>query len=98
MGHAYVSFGRSRPGLYQLMFASDLVSHATEDDELKSAAAASFNLLVAARGPDGSATKRRLRAARIWVGLHGTVMLLSRDLLNKNPPINIPDLVEDILA
>lgn len=99
MGHAYVEFGLSRPGLYQLMFASDLLSHATEGGELKSAAQASFNLLVAALGPDADAGQRRRRATRIWAGLHGAVMLASRGLLGRQPAaVKIADLVEDILA
>jgi AcrR family transcriptional regulator len=99
MCRAYVAFGAARPGLYRLMFDSSLLARANLSDELKTAAQASFALLVDALPATGTPLARTLRARRIWVALHGTVMLDSRGLLDGDPEgPTLDQLVEDILA
>lgn len=94
MSRAYVTFGLARPGLYRLMFDSPLLARAREGDDLKSVALGSFALLVEAVGPGGER-----RALRIWVALHGTVMLAARSLLGDQPaPVTLDALLEDILS
>ena len=78
MAEIYVAFGRSHPGLYELMFASRILREAGEESALGRAAAASFAQLLEAVEP--GRIDRRLRALRIWAGLHGLVMLLGRGL------------------
>ncbi|NIK48855.1 AcrR family transcriptional regulator [Variibacter gotjawalensis] len=93
---AYIQFSTTRPGLYDLMFASGLVGAAAEDDTVKIAARESFGVLADALtlGPN-----RELRALRIWIGLHGTVMLNREGLLKPDYfKVSIDELVESILA
>jgi AcrR family transcriptional regulator len=98
MCHAYLDFGRDRPGLYRLMFASRLLAVAPKDGELALVAAESFGLLVAALPLDAAARRERM-ATKIWVALHGTVMLAGEGLLGERPAENTLDaLVEDIVG
>lgn len=98
LGDAYISFALGHPGLYHLMFASHLLSHATEGDELKSAAQTSFNLLVSTIDPRRGEAWQSRRALRIWVGLHGVAMLATHGLLADGPvDVSLGDLVADIV-
>lgn len=99
MAHAYVAFGLARPGLYRLMFASHILSRAAQGDELKTAAQASFALLVEAVDPSAVPGQREGRALKIWVGLHGLVMLTAYVLLADQPAaFTLDQLIADILA
>lgn len=97
MCHAYVAFGLQRPGLYRLMFASPVLASASVSDDLKAVAGGSFAQLVAAVGAQADPERRALK---IWVGLHGVVMLASQNLLGgpTTAPTDLTQLVEDILA
>lgn len=98
MAQDYVRFGRDRPHLYQLMFASHLLPKALTGDQLQATASGSFALLVAACPGDTPEIRNR-NALRIWVGLHGVVMLANQDLLSDRlSPIDLPGLVEDLLG
>jgi AcrR family transcriptional regulator len=98
MCHAYVEFGSSRPGMYRLMFASNLLARA-QDDALRTAAHVSFNLLVSALGPTVDAAQRERRALKIWFGLHGLVMLSTDCLpLVRQGPLTLDQLVDDLLT
>lgn len=78
MGKAYVEFGRARPGLYNLMFASGIVANASENDDVKLIARESFSVLEEAIP---ASRNRQLKALGIWSGLHGTVMLERENLI-----------------
>lgn len=96
MAKAYVAFSKARPGLYDLMFASGIVSTASEKDELKIIARESFTVLVGAL--TASHTRNR-RALRIWTGLHGAVMLNRENLFEDHiADVSIDDMIEDIIA
>jgi len=94
MGHAYVAFGTEHPGIYRLMFASSILGDAASDRELQQVAYGSFVLLMnAVTGPNS-----KHRAVKIWVGLHGTVMLAHLGLLSGAvAPVSLKELVDDIM-
>jgi hypothetical protein len=96
MAKAYVAFGKARPGLYNLMFASGIVAGASENDEVKTIARESFSLLVESLAPSRA---RKLRALRIWAGLHGAVMLNRENLFEYHiADTSIDELIDDIVA
>ncbi|MGY4623391.1 TetR/AcrR family transcriptional regulator [Bradyrhizobium sp. USDA 4486] len=96
MAKAYVAFGTARPGLYNLMFASGIVANASENDDVKIHARESFAMLVGALAPSRT---RKLRALRIWAGLHGAVTLNREKLLNSHVfDVSFNELIEDIIA
>lgn len=96
MAKAYVAFGKARPGLYNLMFASGIVAGASDKDDVKIIARESFAVLVGALAPSRA---RKLRALRIWTGLHGAVMLNRENLLKSDiADVSLDELVEDIVA
>jgi AcrR family transcriptional regulator len=96
MAKAYVAFGKARPGLYNLMFASGIVAGASENDEIKTIARESFAVLVGALAPSPA---RKLRALRIWAGLHGAVMLNRENLFEQHiADSSVDDLIEDIVS
>jgi AcrR family transcriptional regulator len=99
LGRAYVEFGVKRPGLYRLMFASNLLSRAPQGDDLKAAAQERFDHLPRALDSSATLAVRKRRALKIWVGLHGATMLAVDGLLADNPArVSTDDLVKDILA
>lgn len=99
MTRAYVDFGTRRPGIYRLMFASSILAERSADHELGLVARGSFNLLVDAIDGRGGPRRRQLRALRIWVALHGLVMLTNQGLMKGgDATIGIDDLIEEILA
>ena len=76
---AYLAFGRDNPGLYRLMFASQLLCTA-RDEALEDAARGAFDLVLqqmAGRVPEAD-----LQASAVWVWstLHGLVMLEAEGL------------------
>lgn len=97
MAKAYVAFGKARPGLYSLMFASGILASASEQDTVKKNARESFSLLVATLA---SARAPGARALRIWTSLHGVVMLNREKILLENNHFDIPfdELVEEIVT
>lgn len=98
MAQAYVDFGTSRRGIYRLMFASPILLDAAGDAELKAIARGSFELLVGALDTQGAA-RPEARALRIWVALHGIVMLANQGLLQQGvTAAHLPELVQAVLA
>jgi AcrR family transcriptional regulator len=99
MSRAYVEFGTRRPGIYRLMFASHILAERSVDQELGLVARGSFNLLVDAIDGKGGPRRRQLKALRIWVALHGLVMLTIQGLMKGgDATIETDDLIEEILA
>ncbi len=99
LGRAYVEFGTQRPGLYRLMFASNLLSRAPKGDDLRAAALQSFDLLLKALDSSAPLVVRKRKALKIWVGLHGATMLAVDGLLEKNPArVSIDELLKDVVA
>lgn len=97
MGQAYVAFGTERAGTYRLMFASPILRD-TRDRELRSVARGSFELLVSAVRDTSGARGSEQRALRIWVALHGIVMLANQGLLRDgSPSVRLPELIEAVL-
>ena len=78
---AYVAFGRANMSVYRLMFASRLLQ-TSEDQALKLAASAAFDMLV--EGVTRYVPAERVLATAIWVWstLHGLVMLDAEGLLS----------------
>ena len=97
MACAYVSFGLERPGLYSLMFASPILPNASADHDLRLAAQESFRLLMQVLGPSRNPDVRKRLAVRIWIALHGIVMLAKHGLL-RDTDSGVEELVEDIIA
>ncbi len=98
MAQAYVEFGTRRRGVYRLMFASPILIEAS-DAALKVVARGSFELLIATLETPVDAARRQQRALRIWVGLHGIVMLANQGLLQDGvAAARLPELVESLLA
>jgi AcrR family transcriptional regulator len=91
---AYLAFGRANPGVYRLMFASNLVA-TSGDAALAEAAAASFQILL-----DGVAERvppERVQAIAVWVWatLHGLVMLEAEGLAGG--PMRSPSSPSDVV-
>jgi AcrR family transcriptional regulator len=81
---AYLDFGVSRPGLYKLMFASRLLGLQSKRDKLKAEALQSFRNLVALVATSGDAQPEQ-KAMKVWLSLHGMVMLSIHGLMDGNP-------------
>jgi AcrR family transcriptional regulator len=98
IGQAYVGFGLSHNGLYRLMFATGTTAQSTEGSELYALGQKSFGILANAAGADLSLADRHRRAVKIWVGLHGTVMLAKQGMLRRGATASmIEQLVEDLV-
>ena len=82
MAHAYVEFGRSRGGLYRLMFVAPVLSSSDHGSELRAAARGSFDLLLEAVARVVPAERARLIAFSVWSSLHGLVMLENAGILS----------------
>ena len=82
MARAYVAFALARPGLYRLMFASNVLIKAPAGSALQRVAEGSFQLLVDAVGG------RLPQALKVWSGLHGLVLLHHEGLL-KDAPLDL---------
>ena len=98
MAQAYVEFGTMRQGIYRLMFASPVLLDAAPEGELATVARDSFLLLVNAVDDARDERERTRRALRIWVGLHGVVMLSNQGLLTGEVTgVKLSELVESLL-
>nr|WP_282589562.1 TetR/AcrR family transcriptional regulator [Lichenifustis flavocetrariae] len=97
---AYVRFGRERPGLYQLMFGSPLLSKASPESEIVLAARACFDQLLSAL--EGAARPRESvrDAVGVWASLHGIVQLERFHLLDglRTKEVHVDTIVDDLLA
>ncbi len=97
---AYVAFGRDRPGLYQLMFGSPLLSKAAPDSEITVAARECFDLLLEALRGSTCRGESVRDAVGIWASLHGIVQLERFHLLDGLGTRDVPidSIVDDIIA
>lgn len=98
MCRAYVDFGLARPGLYRLMFGSRILARAAPEDAFKILARRCFRLLLESAARSRSKRARERDALKIWMGLHGLVMLVQQDLIDNGPvPITIDEMIDTIL-
>ena len=96
---AALDFGLQRNGIYRLMFASRIMACAAKDSELHAAARQTFGLLVDALEAPAVGLLRERHALKIWVALHGVVMLADQGLLTGHAANTTrEELVEDIVA
>jgi AcrR family transcriptional regulator len=94
-----LDFGLRRNGIYRLMFASRIMACAAKDSELHVAARQTFGLLVDALEAPAVGLLRERHALKIWVALHGVVMLAEQGLLTGQAANTTrEELVEDIVA
>lgn len=100
MSKAYVRFAHRHPGLYRLMFGSQLRGSAMPDSELKLAARDSFALLEAAIAERPSPIPVRRRALNFWAALHGLVVLEQQRLLDGllADAMTLDQLVDDLVG
>lgn len=97
MCRAYVDFGLSRPGLYRLMFGSPILSRATSGDAFKILAQRCFHLLSETI-PARSAHASERDALKLWMELHGLVMLAQQGLIDDGPvKTSIDEMIDAIL-
>ncbi len=82
---AYVDFGLALPGLYRLMFVGPTLSRAGAETPLKILAQRCFELLLERVARRLSADAPERHALKIWMGLHGLVMLAQQDLIDHGP-------------
>ena len=85
MGQTYIEFAMANPARYQLMFATGIPSHKSDDDAFCDAAARTFDQLADAiaelgghnGGDDDETTTERVHAAALfaWSTVHGAIML-----------------------
>lgn len=98
LANAYIAFALAHPGLYRLMFASDILLRVQEGDTLKRASHDSFRLLVTLL-EDENEHERQGKALDIWVSLHGAAMLAMYGLLEDNPSgVQLNELIEGIVC
>jgi AcrR family transcriptional regulator len=96
---AALDFGLRRNGIYRLMFASRSMACAAKDSELHVAAMQTFGLLVDVLEAPAVGLLRERHALKIWVSLHGVVMLAEQGLLTgQTASTTREELVEDIVA
>ena len=97
---AYVRFGRERPGLYQLMFGTPLLSRAAPESDIVLAARACFELLLAALQAAGREREPVRAAVGVWASLHGIVQLERFRLLDglRTRDVAIDAVVDDLLG
>lgn len=96
MGSAYLAFAMEEPGYYAAMFASGL----PEDEELRAASAAAFDLLsraVADVAAAGAEDEEGLRLAlEVWSLTHGVASLAaSGALAMAAPQVSANDVLRD---
>jgi AcrR family transcriptional regulator len=96
---AALDFGLRQNGIYRLMFASRIMASAAKDSELHVAARQTFALLMDALEAPTVGLLRERHAVKIWVALHGVVMLAEQGLLTGQlANTTREELVEDIVA
>lgn len=94
---AYVAFARRRPAMFALIFRHDLLEGGGAD--LRSTSQPLFTWLVSLIEQSGSVFDPELRAAELWVGVHGIAMLSSTGSLGLAAPgINDTELVERVVT
>ncbi len=84
IGRAYVNFALDRPGMFRLMFLSDLLA-SCDDETLSHAATGSFMILaktVAACRGEEDPVPRDASAVAAWALIHGLAMLCTHDVID----------------
>lgn len=81
MAQAYVVFGRTRRGLYHLMFVAPVLATSSEGSELRAEARKSFDLLYEAVARVVPEANARTVAFAVWSSLHGLVLLDSAGIM-----------------
>lgn len=98
LAHAFLGFGLTHPGLYKLMYASNLMQSAPVDSEVFAAAEAITTLSHEALGPDLDKSIRRRVVVRLWTSLHGAIMLTEQGLLpTRVTKTGLTELVDDLV-
>jgi len=98
LAQATLAFGLRRHGIYRLMFASRTMACSPKDGELHYAAMETFGLLLEALEAPAVGLLRERQALKIWVALHGVVMLAEQGLLTGQvAQISREELVEEIV-
>jgi AcrR family transcriptional regulator len=96
---AYVTFGMERHGMYCLLFASSLTPKSQDGSELFNISQESFQVLADAFDPELSPSARARKALRVWVAMHGIVMLAKQGLLRGGvTAASLDRLIEDCIA
>ena len=98
VAQATLDFGQRRNGIYRLMFASRVMACAPKGSELHAAAMETFELLLESLEAPAVGMLRERSALKIWVALHGVVMLAEQGLLTGQiANVSREELVEDIV-
>jgi AcrR family transcriptional regulator len=98
VAQATLDFGLRRNGIYRLMFASRVMACAPKGSELHVAAMETFELLLESLEAPAVGMLRERSALKIWVALHGVVMLAEQGLLTGQlANVSREELVEDIV-
>jgi len=98
VAQATLDFGLRRNGIYRLMFASRVMACAPKGSELHAAAMETFELLLESLEAPAVGMLRERSALKIWVALHGVVMLAEQGLLTGQiANVSREELVEDIV-
>ncbi|MGF0326379.1 TetR/AcrR family transcriptional regulator [Gordonia sp. ALPHA1B1] len=93
---AYVAFARRRPAMFALIFRHDLLEGGGAD--LRTTSRPLFAWLVSLIENSGTVDAPELRAAELWVGVHGIAMLSSTGSLGLAAPgIDDNELVDRIV-
>ena len=93
-----LDFGLHRNGIYRLMFASRVMASAPKGSELHAAGMETFDLLVESLEAPAVGSLRERSALKVWVALHGVVMLAEQGLLTGQlANVSREELVEDIV-
>ena len=98
LAQATLDFGLRRNGIYRLMFASRVMASAPKGSELHAAGMETFDLLVESLEAPAVGSLRERSALKVWVALHGVVMLAEQGLLTGQlANVSREELVEDIV-
>jgi AcrR family transcriptional regulator len=98
IAQATLDFGLRRNGIYRLMFASRVMASAPKGSELHAAGMETFDLLVESLEAPAVGSLPERSALKVWVALHGVVMLAEQGLLTGQlANVSREELVEDIV-
>lgn len=95
---AYLAHGIEQIGLYRLMYGSRLVNKSTVGSPLQREVEQSYLWLLDIVGPEAAVPDREFIALKLWVALHGVVMLVDQGFLPlKIRHVRAEELVDDIV-
>ena len=94
---AYVAFARRRPAMFALIFRHDLLEGGGSD--LRTTSRPLFTWLASLIEQSGADRDLELRAAELWVGVHGIAMLSSTGALGLAVPgVDDSELVQRVVT